>query len=125
MQVLNEHEPTVLHYTGHGDRKVLVLHDDEYGEKRVTAKALRAAFEAMGDHLRLVVLSSCYSENQAKIIVDTIGCVVAIKGTIGSYPSGRSYAIREANLKSPEWPIVRQYQELTGYETRTDSVTSK
>jgi uncharacterized SAM-dependent methyltransferase len=77
-------EPTVVHFSGHGSGPSgLILYDDDGNEKPVAAEALRHLFSVLKGKIRLVVLNACYSEEQAKAIVQEIDFVVGMEQHIG------------------------------------------
>jgi hypothetical protein len=82
VQALNENRPIVVHFSGHGNAKAIVLHDDQGGEKLVKASALERLFESSSERVRVVVLASCYSAPQAKAIVQVVDCVVGMKRSV-------------------------------------------
>lgn len=82
---LLEHEPTVLHFSGHGSKEPegLVFAGEQSEYVLMDAKALGSIFRVLKDNIRLVVLNACYSEVQAKAIVEHIDCVVGMRKAIG------------------------------------------
>lgn len=84
-QVLMEIEPCVVHFSGHGGGPVgIVMHsNDQVKESLVSAEALADLFRVLKGDIRVVVLNACYSETQAKAIVDEIDFVIGMSDTIG------------------------------------------
>lgn len=81
---LNQHEPTIVHFSGHGaGEDGLILSDDQGEQKPVSADALKMLFTSANVNIRLVVLNACYSEVQAKAIAEVVDCVVGMKKEIG------------------------------------------
>ncbi len=105
---LLEHEPQILHFSGHGigspgqerehdrgERKLspvpeyatesggLVFEDETGHEKLVDTEALAELFEVFEDSLECVVLNACYSEVQARAIALHIDYVVGMNQAIG------------------------------------------
>ncbi len=81
---LNINKPTIVHFSGHGSgEEGLILSDDQGGQKYVSGDTLKSLFSVVNDHIRLVILNACYSEVQAKAIVEVIDCVVGMKSDIG------------------------------------------
>ena len=67
-QAIANFNPHIVHFAGHGDRTgIYVLNEKNKNSRRVPAKTLRRIFDA-SDSVVCVVLSSCYSESQAKEI---------------------------------------------------------
>lgn len=84
LQYLNEHEPTIVHFSGHGGGPTgLVLQGDSGDAILVKARALRELFRNLKRKVRLVVLNACYSQVQAKAIAKDIDCVVGMRVSIG------------------------------------------
>lgn len=107
LRELRKLKPTVVHFSGHGvaaggdaarsaGRTVvpsdgpsapsrapagLLLHGAGGGQV-VSAEALGQLFRAAGSAVRLVVLSACYSEEQALAIGAHVDCVVGMGGAI-------------------------------------------
>jgi CHAT domain-containing protein len=120
LRELRKLKPTVVHFSGHGTpdnagehrsspatrRDVVgeLAHDG--GEPRhglffqgpdgrpqlVSTEALEETFGAVGTSIKLVVLSACYSEVQAKALLPHVGCVVGMGGAIRD-DAARSFAI--------------------------------
>jgi hypothetical protein len=83
LQALNEDRPTIVHFSGHGaGRAGIALHDGTGVDHLVSTRALKCLFSAMKDDIRVVVLSACYSCEQAREIVDVIDCVVGMKASV-------------------------------------------
>jgi hypothetical protein len=84
LDALNEDRPTVVHFSGHGSGAGgIVLHDAGAGDRLVTGKALKQLFTAMKDEIRVVVLSACYSVEQAREIASVIDAVVGMADSVG------------------------------------------
>ncbi|PIE21830.1 MAG: hypothetical protein CSA62_15505 [Planctomycetota bacterium] len=83
-QALLDEEPTIAHFSGHGDGAAgLVLHaDDATNDALVTAAALRSLFRVLKDNVRVVVLNACFSTEQATAIVEEIDFVVGTSDEI-------------------------------------------
>ena len=84
-QALLETEPTVVHFSGHGGGNIgIVLHSDTSDkESLVSSAALADLFKVLKDNIRVVVLNACYSEEQARAIVEEIDFVVGMADSIG------------------------------------------
>lgn len=67
-QAMLEAAPTIVHFSGHGLKTGIVLKDARGRDKVVSGAALAELFALFKDSLRCVVLSSCYSEEQARAI---------------------------------------------------------
>lgn len=83
-QTLLDVEPHVVHFSGHGmGQEGVVLHAEaEEDTKRVSSHALASLFRVLNGNVRLVVLNTCYSEDQAKVIVQEIDFVIGMSDAI-------------------------------------------
>ena len=89
-QALLEENPDVVHFSGHGGGTIGVVLHSETGTdvSLVSSAALAQLFAVLKDNIRLVVLNACYSEEQAKAIVEEIDCVVGMADSIGDDGAG-------------------------------------
>jgi hypothetical protein len=75
LQLLNQHKPQIVHFSGHGRTTgEIILVDNTGNPKPIAISAIRTLFRAMKDNIRLVILNSCYSRAQAEAIVENIDC---------------------------------------------------
>ncbi|HZO11741.1 MAG TPA: CHAT domain-containing protein [Polyangiaceae bacterium] len=83
--VLLNDRPTIVHFSGHGSGvKGIVLHGASEGDETlVDGEALKGLFRALKDDIKIVVLNACYSEEQAKAVVEEIDFVIGMKDEIG------------------------------------------
>ncbi|KPZ21010.1 CHAT domain-containing protein [Pseudomonas coronafaciens] len=78
LQAINELQPTVVHFSGHGTSgDTLVLQDDNGMEKHVTKEAIVSAMALGVESVKLVFFNTCFSLNQAQ------GCLQHVPATIG------------------------------------------
>jgi CHAT domain len=83
LQGLNETHPQVVHFSGHGGSRGLVLMDAEGRHPHhVDADALSQLFRAFRGDIRLVVLNACFSLPQAEAIAKVVGCTIGTSGAI-------------------------------------------
>jgi hypothetical protein len=84
LQFLNQHRPTVVHFSGHGSQAAeIILLDKDRKPKPVNREALAALFRVLKGQIRLVVLNACFSRLQAESIAQEIDCVVGMGKAIG------------------------------------------
>lgn len=77
---LLRHQPTIVHFSGHGARgDGIVLADDGI---TVPGEALARLFKAIGRDVRLVVLNACWSAEQAEAIAAVVGSVVGLRHAV-------------------------------------------
>ena len=75
---LDAHNPNILHFSGHGDEPGLCF-ENEYGKAIDVSKEALANLLRTQKHLKLVVLSACYSRDQAQAIADAVGYVIGME----------------------------------------------
>jgi tetratricopeptide (TPR) repeat protein len=84
LQLLNEHKPHIIHFSGHASETGEIILVDNTGlPKKVSAKALKVLVTTLKDNIRAIVLNTCYSEIQAKAITEVIDCAVGMSAAIG------------------------------------------
>jgi hypothetical protein len=79
---LNQHKPYIVHFSGHGSLSGLVLTDSQGQPKLVDARTLKALFTTLKDNIKIVILNSCYSEEQAQAIVEVVDFVIGMRESI-------------------------------------------
>lgn len=117
MRHLNELQPTVIHFSAHGQRPGqgaglessppksrdvgrrrdpgadgLYLQDDRGNPLCISVRALRKMLGAAAASARVVVLNACYSGRQANALRGVVECVVGMKGAIRD-DAARSFAV--------------------------------
>ena len=81
---LMEEKPHIVHFSGHGsDHDELILQDENGNAKPVNGKVVASLFKTLRDDIRLVVFNACYSESQAKGIVQNIAFAIGMNKAIG------------------------------------------
>lgn len=84
LQALNQHDATVIHFSGHGSASdEIILVDDDGSPKPVSKAAMSALLKTLGGNVRLVVLNACFSKPQAEAIVEHIDCAIGMNKAIG------------------------------------------
>jgi TPR repeat protein len=80
---LLEIRPDIVHFSGHGGSRGLVLDaDDGMGPHHVGAAALKDFFSAFRGQIRVVVLNACHSQPQAEAIAEAVGCAIGTPSVI-------------------------------------------
>lgn len=110
LQAMNEHEPTVLHFSGHGEPDGIVLQGDDGRATRVAAPALAALCRAFVPRPRLVVLNACYSEPQARALVEVVDCAVGLPATVGDR-AARTFAASFYRALGFGRPVQQAYDQ--------------
>ena len=115
MRDLNELQPTVIHFSGHGgsagvdghdERRQprpprasagvrvpgILLQDEQRQPQHVSARALTQMIGSAAPSARLVVLNACFSDAVAEALRAVVDCVVGMRGAIGQ-AAARSFAV--------------------------------
>ncbi|MBB4635977.1 CHAT domain-containing protein [Longimicrobium terrae] len=82
IQAFNETRPQVVHFSGHGSERGLVLVGNHGTPQSVGAPALARLFATFAGTVRVVVLSACHSRAQAQAIVQWVDCVIGTRGAL-------------------------------------------
>ena len=81
--LLLQHDPDILHFSGHGMESGQILLEDATGNAAaVPPEALRRLFGALQGRLRCVVLNSCYSEAQSAAIAENVESVIGMSAAV-------------------------------------------
>lgn len=84
LQAINEVEPTVVHFSGHGsDRDEIVFQNEQGNAKVVSLAAIVQMMKASSDKIRLVFFNSCYSRGQAEAVVEHVEAAIGMNDSIG------------------------------------------
>jgi CHAT domain len=83
-RALLDHQPTVVHFSGHGGGDAgLCFEDDQGGTHLTHAAPLAKLFHHFKDRLKCVVLNACYSRVQADVIRQQVDYVIGMQSGIG------------------------------------------
>jgi len=67
LQVINELQPAIVHFSDHGsDMDEIVFQNPDGSAKLVTKEAIVQTMMASSEHIRLVFFNTCYSYRQAE-----------------------------------------------------------
>lgn len=84
IQAINEHRPTIIHFSGHGDDAGnLVFQDDAGGTRLVSADAVSATIATVAETVELVVFNACFSELQATLVTNHIPAAIGMNDAVG------------------------------------------
>ena len=83
-RALLDNKPQILHFCGHGNGKDGLVFENQLGKTQIlSTDALANLFELFPGEIECVVLNACYSEVQAKAIVQHVGYVIGMNKAIG------------------------------------------
>ena len=94
-QVLLQHEPEIVHFSGHGSEQgALIFQDKEGKAQEVPPSALTEVFRVVNNNknMRCVFLNACYAENQAEAISRDVDCVIGMSKAITD-EAAREFAV--------------------------------
>lgn len=84
LQAINEFQPRVVHFSGHGsDQSGIVLQDQIGQAKFVSKEAIVETMAAASSDIRLVFFNSCYSRDQAEAVVKHVPAAIGMNAAIG------------------------------------------
>jgi hypothetical protein len=76
-------KPEIVHFSGHGTKEGELVFQDEYGGKQVAnANAIKILFGILHKGICCMVLNSCFSENQGKLISKYVDFVIGMADEI-------------------------------------------
>ena len=108
-QLLLQHQPRVVHFSGHGvtgrpntgtlrsdsaagrdlipgdtgHDALLILMGDRAEPQPVSREALVELFDVLKDNIRLVVLNACHTRSHAEAIAESVDCCIGMNAAIG------------------------------------------
>jgi len=74
--------PHILHFTGHGSKRGELIAEDAEGRQLITPAALGSLLGVFKDTIELVLLSACYSDQSADVILAHIPYVIGMKNAV-------------------------------------------
>ena len=84
LQAINECNPRVVHFSGHGSDNDEIVFQDESGiAEPVTKEAIVQVMRAGSGSIHLVVFNTCYSSNHAEAVVGHVEAAVGMNTSIG------------------------------------------
>lgn len=84
LQALNEYDPAIVHFSGHGsDNDEIVFQTQDGKAKLVSKEAIVQTMMASADNIRLVFFNTCYSRNQAEAVSEFVEATIGMNTSIG------------------------------------------
>ncbi|CAN7725533.1 CHAT domain-containing protein [Mesorhizobium amorphae] len=77
---LRSERPSIVHFSGHGERQGIVFRDDRDQPTVANGESLARTFDGRG--VQLLLLNSCYSEAQAAPVSGAVGVVVGTNAQV-------------------------------------------
>jgi hypothetical protein len=82
-KLLKEIEPTIVHFSGHGNADRLLFIKDDGGPAPASSADIDHLFELGDAPIKLIVLNACTSEAIAERLLAHAECVIGMRWTIG------------------------------------------
>lgn len=84
MQAFNEHDPHIVHFSGHGSDTDEIVFQDNNGEAKLVSKnAIVELLNAMAGNIRVIVFNTCFSAAQAAAVTQHIDVAIGMNDSIG------------------------------------------
>ncbi|MBZ0205798.1 MAG: CHAT domain-containing protein [Flavobacteriales bacterium] len=84
LQAVNEHDPSIVHFSGHGSEEgEMVMQGNDGESKLVTKEAMAFALATCSENIKLVFFNTCYSKAQAEAVVKHIPAAIGMNTSIG------------------------------------------
>ncbi|MFD1447958.1 CHAT domain-containing protein [Oceanobacillus profundus] len=84
IQAINEENPTIIHFSGHGSEDdEIVFQDNQGNAKLVSREAIVQTMMSTSDEIKLVFFNTCFSYGQAQAVVQHVDAAIGMTTTIG------------------------------------------
>lgn len=84
LQAINEHNPSIIHFSGHGsDNDEIIFQTNDGRTKIVSKEAIVQTMMASSEGIRLVFFNTCYSRNQAEAVSEFVEATIGMNTSIG------------------------------------------
>lgn len=107
---MNRHHPTIIHLAGHGGPTGIALEDGNGNAVDVDTAQLSRLVSLAGDMLRLVVLNTCDSANQARPIVEHVDSAIGMTRSIGD-DAARVFSAQLYSSLAEGVPLERAFEQ--------------
>lgn len=84
LQAINEYNPTIIHFSGHGSEDNELALENPDGTTKLTSKeAIVQSMATASDNIKLVFFNNCYSNEQAKSVINHVDFSIGMNDSIG------------------------------------------
>ena len=84
LQAINEVQPSIVHFSGHGsDMDEIIFQNPDGSARFVSKEAMVQTMMASSEHIRLVFFNTCYSYGQAEAVVQYVEAAIGMNTSIG------------------------------------------
>jgi hypothetical protein len=120
---LYQHQPAIVHFSGHGNQHGIALETDRGAHTTVHAGALANAIKREAPKTRLVVLSACHSQTSVAPLLEVVRCVISMSDRIDD-TAARAFATafyRAIALNRPFETAFKDATDRLDMKSMTDS----
>ncbi|CAN5623189.1 CHAT domain-containing protein [soil metagenome] len=89
LQALNEVEPRVVHFSGHGSGDELLFEDEAGNPKPISKESMTQFIEVGSDHVQVVIFNACYTRDQAEAAAQHVDIAIGMNAPIGDEAAAR------------------------------------
>lgn len=83
LQAINEVQPHIIHFSGHGSSDHdIVLETTEGTTSLLSKEAVTLLIKTMSDSTRLVIFNNCFSSGQAEAVTEHIDCAIGMNEAV-------------------------------------------
>ncbi|NHM32440.1 hypothetical protein G8761_17880 [Bacillus sp. C11] len=84
LQAINEEEPTIIHFSGHGsENDEIVFQDNQGNAKLVSKEAIVQTIMSSSDSIKLIFFNTCFSYGQAQAVTKHVDAAIGMTTSIG------------------------------------------
>lgn len=84
LQAINELNPTIVHFSGHGSSSDQIVFQGSNGNTKLVSKeAIVQTMTVSSNDIRLVFFNTCYSRNQAEAVACHVDAAIGMNTSIG------------------------------------------
>ncbi|WP_047984302.1 CHAT domain-containing protein [Ornithinibacillus californiensis] len=83
LQAINEVQPHIIHFSGHGSLEHdIVLETTEGTTSLLSKEAVTLLMKTMSDSIKLVIFNNCFSSGQAEAVTEHIDCAIGMNEAV-------------------------------------------
>lgn len=83
LQAINEVQPHIIHFSGHGSSDHdIVLETTEGTTSLLSKEAVTLLMKTMSDSIKLVIFNNCFSSGQAESVTEHIDCAIGMNEAV-------------------------------------------
>jgi CHAT domain len=83
LQAINEVQPHIIHFSGHGSPDHDIVLETREGTTSILSKeAVTLLMKTMSDSIKLVIFNNCFSSGQAEAVTEHIDCAIGMNEAV-------------------------------------------